>query len=166
MTNNETTRIYLNTWGAYNDGCIGYGWFTPEEARNFIDDDPERDGGEWFVADIDNYLGVEFGNLDYASVDAIIETIEALEALDEWELAMVVAIMEYHGYSHALDAIDAIDDHCCYTDLDAYHDFCDELLDFSGSNEILGRYFDYDAYHRDCDFDIYEASNGVCIMAY
>lgn len=166
MTTNETTRIYLNTWGAYNDGCIGYGWFTPEEARAFIDDDPERDGGEWFVADIDNYLGVEFGRLDYASVDTIIETIEALEALEEWELDEVVAIMEYRSTNDAQEAIEARDRYICYSDLDAYHDSCDELLDFSGSNEILECYFDYDAYHRDCDFDIFEASNGVCIMAY
>lgn len=159
----ETTKIYLNTWGAYNEGCIGYGWMTPDEARNFIEEDPERDGGEWFIADIDNYLGVEFGSLDYADVDEIIETIEALEELEDWELDEVVALMEYKGTQDAQEAIDDRDSYTFFADLDQYHDSCDEILEFNG-NEMLERYFDYDAYHRDCDLDIYEASNGVCIL--
>jgi hypothetical protein len=159
----ETTKVYLNTWGAYNDGCIGYGWMTPEEARDFIDEEPERDGGEWFIADIDNYLGVEFGSLDYANVDEVLETIETLEDLEDWELDEVVALMEYLNTNDAQEAIDKRDSYCFYSDLDQYHDCCDECLEF-GNNELLERYFDYDAYHRDCDFDIYEASNGVCIQ--
>lgn len=159
----ETTKIFLNTWGAYNNGCIGYGWMTPDEARNFIEEDPERDGGEWFIADIDNYLGVEFGSLEYADVDEIIETIEALEELEDWELDEVIALMEYKGTKDAQEAIDDRDSYTFFADLDQYHDSCDEILEFNG-NEMLERYFDYDAYHRDCDFDIYEASNGVCIL--
>lgn len=31
------TKIYLNTWGAYNNGCIGYGWMTADEAETFIE---------------------------------------------------------------------------------------------------------------------------------
>lgn len=163
MTTRETTKIFLNTWGAYNDGSIGYGWMTPDEARNFIDEDPERDGGEWFIADIDNYLGIKFGSLEYANVDEIIDTIEALEELDDYELDEVIAIMEYRSTNDAQEAIDSRDEYIIYSDLDQYHDSCDELLDFRG-NDILERYFDYDAYHRDCDFDVYEASNGVCIL--
>ena len=158
----EITKVFLNTWGAYNEGSIGYGWMTTEEARDFIDEDPERDGGEWFIADIDNYLGVEFGSLDYANVDDILDTIEALEELEDWELDEVVALMEYKGTKDAQEAIDDRDSYIFYTDLDAYYDSCDECVDFGG-NEFLERYFDWDAYHRDCKFDIYEASNGVCI---
>jgi hypothetical protein len=158
----EITKVYLNTWGAYNEGCIGYGWMTPDEAREFIDNDPERDGGEWFIADIDNYLGVEFGSLDYANVDEILDAIETLEEMEEWERDEVVALMEYKGTNDVQEAIDDRDNYCFYSDIDQYHDCCDECLEF-GNNELLERYFDYDAYHRDCDFDIYEASNGVCI---
>ena len=164
MTNaREITKVYLNTWGAYNEGCIGYGWMTPDEARDFIDEEPERDGGEWFIADIDNYLGVDFGSLDYANVDDILETIETLEDLEEWELDEVVALMEYLGTNDAQEAIDSRDSYIFYSDIDQYHDCCDECLEFNG-NEILERYFDWDAFHRDCDFDIYEASNGVCVQ--
>jgi hypothetical protein len=159
----ETTKVYLNTWGAYNEGCIGYGWMTPDEARDFIEADPERDGGEWFIADIDNYLGVEFGSLDYADVEEILDSIELLENMDDYELEQVIALMEYKGTKNAQEAIDDLDSYTFYSDLDEYHDCCDECIDFGG-NELMERYFDYDAYHRDCDFDIYEASNGVCIL--
>lgn len=160
----EQTKIFLNTWGAYNNGSIGCGWMTPEEARDFIDENPERDGGEWFIADIDNYLGIEFGNLDYANVDEIIETIEMLENLEDWEVDEIVALMEYLNTDNAQEAIDKKDYYSFYSDIDQYHDCCDEALDFTGCNELLERYFDYDAFHRDCDFDIYEASNGICIL--
>ena len=159
----EITKVYLNTWGAYNDGCIGYGWMTPDEARDFIEEDTERDGGEWFIADIDNYLGVEFGSLEYANVEDILDTIEALEELEDWELDEVVALMEYKGTNDAQEAIDDRDSYIFFADLDQYHDCCDECLDLGG-NELAERYFDWEAFHRDCDFDIYEASNGVCIQ--
>lgn len=159
----ETTKIYLNTWGAYNDGSIGYGWFTPDEARAFISEDEERDGGEWFIADIDNYLGVDFGNLEYCDIDEICDTIDELEQLDEWELDYVIALMEYLNTNDAQEAIDAMDAHIIYSDIEDYYNACDELLDFNG-NDFLERYFDYDMYHRDCEYDIYQASNGVCIM--
>jgi hypothetical protein len=162
MTNVNETKVFLNTWGNYNDGSIGYGWMTADEARNFIDEDTERDGGEWFIADIDNYLGVDFGSLDYANVYEILDTIETLEAMEDCERDEVVALMEYLNTNDAQEAIDSLDSYVFYTDIDSYHDCCDECLEFNG-NDLLERYFDYDAYHRDCDFDIYEASNGVCI---
>lgn len=158
------TKIFLNTWGAYNNGSIGYGWMTAEEARDFIEEDEERDGGEWFIADIDNYLGVQFSNLDYADVMEVIETIEALEAMCDWERDEIVALMEYLGTDNASEAMDEHGNYSFYSDIDSYHDSCDECLDFSGCNELLERYFDFEAYHRDCDFDIYEAENGVCIL--
>ena len=159
---NKTT-IYLNTWGAYNNGCIGYGWMDPEEARDFIEKDPERDGGEWFIADLDNYTGVHFGSLEYCNVEEIIDTIEALNNMQEWERKEVAAVMEYLSTNDAQEAIDKKDNYIIFSDLDQYHDSCDETLEF-GNNELLERYFDYEAFHRDCDFDIFEASNGVCIL--
>lgn len=157
------TKIYLNTWGAYNNGCIGYGWMTPDEARDFIDEDPERDGGEWFIADIDNYLGIEFSNLNYCNVDDVIDTIETLENMYDWERDEVIAVMEYLNTDDVQEAIDKKDNYCIYSNVDSYLDSCDELLEFNG-NSFIERYFDYDAYHRDCMFDAYEAGNGVVIV--
>lgn len=158
------TKLFLNTWGAYNNGCIGYGWMSTDEAREFIDDNPERDGGEWFIADIDNYTGVEFGNLDYANVDDIIEAIELLNDMQDWELKEIAAVMEYLNTTDVNEAIDKKDDYIIYSDIDEYHESCDESINFNGCDELIERYFDYEAFHRDCDFDIYEASNGVCIL--
>lgn len=158
------TRVFLNTWGAYNDGCIGYGWMNPEEARNFIEENPARDGGEWFIADIDNYLGVKFSNLDYCDVMEVIETIEILENMSDWEKDEVIAIMEYLSIDDAQEAICEKDRYILFCDMDSYLDSCDELLDFNG-NDFIERYFDYDAYHRDCKFDVYEAENGVVILS-
>ena len=157
------TKIYLNTWGAYNDGHIGYGWMDPEEARQFIEQDEERDGGEWFIADIDNYTGVDFGSLDYCNVNEIIDAIEALNNMDQWERDEIAAVMEYLNTNDVNEAIYKKDNYCIFSDIEQYHDSCDETLDF-GNNELLERYFDYESYHNDCDYDIYEASNGVCIL--
>lgn len=162
----ENTRVYLNTWKNYNEGGIGYGWMTAAEAREFIEADPERDGGEWFIADIDNYLGIKISSYDYCNVMEVIDTIEALEEMDEWEQKEVVALMEYLGTENAQEAIDKKDSYIFYPDVDAYYDSMDELIEeqINGSPEIISRYFDYEAYHRDCDFDMTEMSNGICIV--
>jgi antirestriction protein len=159
----ERTKIFLNTWEAYNNGCIGYGWMTPEEARDFIDEEPERDGGEWFIADIDNYLGVDFGPLDYANINEIIKAIEELENMEEWEKDEVIAVMEYLNTNAVQEAIYKKNNYSIFNDIEQYHNCCDETIEF-GNNELLERYFDFEAFHRDCDYDIFEASNGVCIL--
>ena len=158
------TKIFLNTWGAYNNGEIGYGWMTPQEALDFIEENSEKDGGEFFIADINNYTGVDFGTVEYASINEVCEVIMTLNDMAEWERKEIVALMEYEGSYSVKEAIDNKDDYIFYSDIDEYHYSCDELLDFRGCNDIIERYFDYDAYHSDCDFDIYEASNGVCVF--
>lgn len=161
----ERTELFLNTWGAYNNGSIGYGWMTAEEAKEFIEQNSERDGGEWFIADINNYLGVQISNYDYYDVIEVIDTIITLEELEDWERDEVVALMEYLNTDNASEAIEQKDRYTFYSDIDTYHDLMDELIEEQGGNELLLRYFDYDAYHRDCDFDVSEMSNGVVIAA-
>jgi hypothetical protein len=159
------TKLFLNTWGAYNNGSIGYGWMTADEARDFIDNNPERDGGEWFIADIDNYLGIDFGELEYTNIDVAIEAITTLSDMQEWEQKEIVAVMEYIGSYDVSEAIYKRDNrYIIYSDINEYHESCDESINFNGCDELIERYFDYDAFHRDCDFDIFEASNGVCIL--
>ena len=160
----KETKVFLNTWGAYNDGCIGYGWMTPSEAREFIEEDDERDGGEWFIADIDNYLGVEFTNLNYCNVGDVLDTIEELESLDDYEVDEVVALMEYLNTDSAQEALDQKDNYSFYSDINSFYECMDELVECEKGSEFLLRYFDYEAYHRDCSFDISEMSNGVCIQ--
>ena len=162
----KKTKIFLNTWGAYNDGSIGYGWMTPSEARDFIDKDKERDGGEFFIADIDNYLGMKFSNLEYCNINNVIETIETLENLEQYDRDCVVALMEHDLYLDIFTAIESLDEYIFYEDKEAYYNMCDEAVEeeINNYNGLLSQYFDYEAYHFNCDFNIFEASNGICIL--
>lgn len=163
----ERTELYLNTWRAYNEGSIGYGWMSAEEAEEFIKENPERDGGEWFIADIDNYTGVKFSSLDYCDVMEVIQSIKILEDLEEGERDEVVALMEYLNTDSAEKAVDEMDNYTFYTDINSFHDCMDELIDeeLASVPDSIARYFDYEAYHRDCDFDVTEMSNGIVIAA-
>lgn len=161
----EKTEVYLNTWGAYNDGFVGFGWMDAETAKNFINENPERAGGEWFIADIDNYTGLDFGNLDYCNVMEILDTIEVLENMSRYEMDEIVAIMENDTSLTIQEAFDEKDNYIFYSSINEYHDLCDEQIrDELNSNELIAQYFDYEAYHRDCDMDITEASNGICFL--
>ena len=157
------TKVYLNTWKNYNNGFLGYGWMTAEEAIEFIEEDPDRAGGEWFIADIDNYLDVDFGNLEYRNVMETLETIQELESMNEWERKEIIAVMDYLN-CNIDEAIEAKDNYIIYEDIDSYLESMDELIDLSGIPENLQYYFDYDAYHRDCMLDAYECSNGIALV--
>lgn len=157
------TKVFLNTWQAYNNGFLGFGWMNAETAIDFIDEDPDRAGGEWFIADINNYLGVDFGNLDYANVMEVLETIQELENMEEYEKDEVIAVMEYLNCD-IQEAIDNKDNYIFYPDTGTYFESMDELVDLSGMPENLRYYFDYEAYHRDCMIDAYKAKNGIIII--
>lgn len=166
----ENTKIFLNTWGAYNNGSIGFGWFEPQEALDFMESSLKDDnfvaknGEEFFIADIDNYLGFDFGNLEYANIEEVCETIETLEGMEEYEKDAIIAILEHKGSNNILEAIEDMDSYIIYASVDDYFDCCDESIDFKG-NDFMERYFDFEAYHRDCLYDAYEASNGVVLVS-
>lgn len=160
----EITKVWLNTWGNYNNGGLGYGWKTPEEAEEFIEDNPERDGGEWFIADVDDYLGIDLPRLNYREVFATLELLQGLEALNEFERDCLIAVMHDNNIFDLEEAQRLADGYIFYKDWEAYHDSCDELLDLSNVPDTFARYFDYEAYHRDCDYDAREADNGIILV--
>ena len=102
---------------------------------------------------------------------------ETIGHLDSEELEVLEAIIElkiswkwdtekkqyFYTIEDLQDAVDLIDNVTHFKDWDSYYDYCDEMLDFTGSNEMIERYFDYETYHRDCGFDVSEASNGVIL---
>lgn len=166
----DETKLFLNTWGAYNSGSIGYGWMTPEEARKFIQENPNRDGGEWFIADIDNYLGIDtraaWGSLDYANVSDVINDIEKLEELNESELKLVNALIECYNMS-VDDAIDSKDDYLWFSDRDSWEDFLTEQVELEArEHDIPSKfldYFDYSKYIDNEEYYVTIAANGVVI---
>lgn len=154
-------ELWINDWANYNNGGLGYGWMTPEQVIDFIDESQENgEDREWFIADYE--LPFEVGELTpiYDLCEALLE----FEELDDFEQACVAALVDVSN-SNLAEAIESLDRYTFYEDLESYHDCCDELLDFSG-NSWLERYFDYEAYHRDCDFDVTEASNGIVVCLY
>ena len=160
----EITKVWLNTWGNYNDGGLGYGWKTPDEALKFIEDNPERDGGEWFIADIDDYLGIDLPNLNYRNVSATLELLQKLEDLDEYERNCLIAVMHDNNCFDIEESEDLSDRYAFYKSWEAYHESCEENLCLETYPEIFRRYFDYVSFYRDCDFDAREAENGIILV--
>lgn len=160
----EITKVWLNTWGNYNEGHLGYGWKTPDEALEFIEDNPERDGGEWFIADIDDYMGIDFPNLNYRNVSEALELLQKLEELDEYERKCIIAVMQDNNCFNFEEAEDLADRYAFYESWEAYHESCEEGLCLDELPEICRRYFDYVSFYRDCDFDAREAENGIILV--
>lgn len=72
----------------------------------------------------------------------------------------------FYTFDELEQAIEDTEKITYFSDMDAYYDYCDDLLNFPDNNSVEARYFDYDAYHRDCEYDITEASNGVIIASW
>lgn len=111
-------------------------------------------------------MGVEFGNLDYAIIEDVCETIETLEDMDEDEQAKIIALINY-GYELS-DAIDKADDCYYYESESDYDDYIDELADecyLSQVPETVRFYFDYGAFRRDYKLEAtyYETKDGAII---
>lgn len=114
------------------------------------------------------------------TLDELLQTKKAQKIIDENlssynDEDYVYAVLEYkywhyengktiYNFDDLENAINDIENWnlTIYSDLDAYHDSCDETIEF-WQNETLERYFDYDAFHDDCDYDVTETSNGVVI---
>lgn len=157
------SKVYLNSWHFYNEGYLGFGWMTTEEARTFIEEhENDTRYEELFIADYESDYKIK--NCDYCNVFEELDNLDAFDSLEDFDRDCVSALLE-NGYTLP-EAIDSLDNFIFYADIDEYHDFCDELIEchLSGRDDIISRYFDYEAYHRDCDYDITEASNGICYL--
>ena len=154
-----STMLFINDWRSYNNGeWISEKWMTPQEVLDFLDGHAKEDR-EWFVADFDSTEGLEIP--ECCNVYDICQALLEIEDFDDFEQKCVAAIVE-DGISLE-DAPHKLDEYVFFENVDAYHDSLDECLDLP-EDSVLSRYFDYDAYHRDCDFDVTEASNGICFM--
>lgn len=117
---------------------------------------------------------------NYKTIEELLNTKKAQKILDENlsnynDEDTVYAVLEVNYYSregYTYDDLEnAINDIerwrvTYYSDIDSYHDSCDELLEFRNDWDIRERYFDYESYHNDCDYDVTEASNWVVICNY
>lgn len=90
------------------------------------------------------------------------DVIEAILELNYWHYDAEKK-ETFYTFDELEQAIEDTEKITYFSDMDAYYDYCDDLLSFADSNSVEARYFDYDAYHRDCEYDVTEASNGVVI---
>lgn len=164
-------KVVLNTWGAYSYGQTDYGWMTIKEARKFIEDNPSRDGGEWYIVDIDDCnLGIRpisiWGNLDYANVIDVLNDLELLQDLDTNDILIVLAIVDCHNDT-IKEAIDQKDNYTWFANRDSWEDFIKEsvtleAIDYNIPKKFI-EYFNFDRYLDELEMDTEEAMNGVII---
>lgn len=153
------TRLFINDWRSYNEGeWIADEWMTPSQVLEFLDEHEEEDR-EWFIADCESEEG--FCLPESCNLYAVCEALVDLELMDAFDQSCVAALVE-NGESLE-DAPYKLSHYIFYESIDMYHAACDEALNFP-EDPVFSCYFDYEAYHRDCDFDITEASNGICYM--
>lgn len=146
-----STTLFLNDWANYNNGGLGYGWMTPQEVRDFMEERKDEDR-EWFIADIDNYLGIDFGNLDYANIEDICNTIETLEDMDQWELDTILAACELWNVDEVLE--NGVGSYNLLCDVNTDSDLGYYWIEESGCYDLskmgnLANYIDYEAFGRD-----------------
>ena len=168
-------RIFVNTWGNYNEnGADGGEWITlPMDedelaekletiAKAMGDEDPE-----WAIHDYEWEGRIDLGEVH--EMDSIMEWNEKCEeadVLDEWDLEEIQAAIEAFGYSFA-EAMEK-QQNGSFTfypgkDLDGVaEEMIEECYITKDPPEIFTRYFDYKAFARDLEMDGYtETSYGV-----
>lgn len=165
-------KIYVNTWGNYNEnGAEGGEWITLPMDSDELEEPLERIANkmgdpdpEWAIHDYE-WQEYHFGSIDEMdSVEEWNERCDRLEGLESWDIEKLDAIIEATGRS--LDeALDDLDDAIYYDGMtleEVAEQIVDECYDLP---EIALRYFDYEAFARDLSFDGYtETEHGViCI---
>lgn len=163
----DLTKVFLNTWGAYNNGSIGYGWMEPAEAIEFMEENEERDGGEWFIADIDNYTNCKFDKLEYENAYEFCKMLERFNDLDEYDQAEAAARVEAFGEDLS-EAMENLGNSTFWYNMTMEEvadqeadEFIASLTAGNKAAEALARYFDYEAFKRDLSFDYTETETGV-----
>lgn len=153
------TNLFINDWKSYNEGnWIATDWMTPEQVLAFLEEHKEEDR-EWFVADCESDEGFDIP--ECCNIYDVCLALVEIETMDEFDQRCIAAIVE-NGETLE-DAINKLGSYLFYDSIEEYHNSCVECLELP-KDSILSRYFDYDSFIQDCDFDITEASNGICFL--
>lgn len=171
-------RIYINTWGNYNEnGADGGKWISlPMEesdldaeleavAENMGDADPE-----WFINDYewecDDHLTDISENSNLYELNKLAERIADL---NDYEIRVLLAMSE--AFTRDLTEILWYIEHgrySFYEDMDlteVAEEFVEACYFSKDTPDIFRRYFDYEAFGRDLGFDGYtETKWGVIVI--
>ena len=154
-------KIFVNTWGNYNEnGADGGEWITlPMDeddlqetldriAENMGDNDPE-----WCIHDYEWGEEWDGDNIDENdNIEELNEYCQRLDDLDEYEVKIYSAAVSYWGKKYV--DIDDLDDYRLMEDVTNEYDLGYYYAVESGcydleSMGILANYFDYEAFGRD-----------------
>ncbi|WP_298578876.1 hypothetical protein [uncultured Olegusella sp.] len=157
----NSVEVFLNTWKNYNEGGLGFGWMAPEEALDFMESHPDFKGGEYFIADIDNF-STSIPSLELCNTADTCKALAEFGELDESEKLHAAALAECEGCT-LQEAIDSLDDHVFYDDVNEFYECMDELLteELPDALHHFTYYIDWDKWHEACLMDYFTAKNGV-----
>lgn len=158
-------KIFVNTWGNYNEnGADGGRWLDlpidPDELEETLeniaaamgDNDPE-----WAIHDYEWDGAFDGGEIsEYDNIQDLNEYAQQLDDLDKWELETYAAAVEYWGRKYV--DIDDIDEYHLYSDVTTDYDLGYYWIEESGCYDLsslghLSNYFDYEAFGRDIRFE-------------
>ena len=165
-------KIYVNTWGNYNEnGAEGGEWITlpmdSDELEETLQRIADKMGGtdpEWAIHDYE-WQECQLGPVEEdANIFALNELAEELENLMDYELEALAAALEAEddGLETHLRKLNSYSFYPGMTLEEVAEQIVNERYDLP---EIALRYFDYEAFARDLRFDGYsETAHGViCI---
>ena len=172
-------KIFINTWGNYNEnGADGGRWVNlpmdEDELEAELESIAEAMGDhdpEFAIHDYEweNYHIRDINELE--SIHKLNEELQELAELDDYDMEEALAAVEAWGYSLE-EAISKQSQgyFILYRNMDLYDvavELADEMMHCYGNKEvpeIFTRYFDYNAFARDLGFDGYtETDFGVIV---
>ena len=175
MKNNTNPKIWVTTYGAYNDGRLDGRWIDLTEVEDVqeiydaVKEDTRDPDPEIMVCDYE-YLPegmyTEAAGTDdlQAMLDYAWLNDDDREILDGW--------LEHAGWDKRRTVEEQLDEaHEQYSGrYESFSDFAYELaMDtgiFDGKNELLERYFNWDAWERDLKYDYHYSDNGCVYSMY
>lgn len=168
----ENIKIYVNTWGNYNENGACYGaWLSlpmdPDDLEEKLEKIAERMGDhdpEWFINDTDINFPMDVGEND--SIFELNEIAEEIESLDDYDREKLAAVLEamYSDPHQALSTLSKVE---FYPDM-TIKDYAYMLVEnnFPDADNFLLRYFDYDSYARDLSIEGCAEVNGGVLVEY
>jgi antirestriction protein len=166
---NTNPKIWITSYGAYNDGRLDGRWIDLTEISDLseiydaVKEDTGEEDPELMICDYE-YLPADMyteaagpddlqAMLDYAWLDK-----EELEILAGW--------LEFTGWDSSKtvqEQLQDAQDHF-YGKYESFSDFAYQLAEdcciFDGKNETLERYFNWEAWERDLSYDYHYSEAG------
>ena len=143
-------KVYINTWGRYNEGKTG-AWFTLGENDNedfteLLESKIVDSDAEYFIQDYDS-IGFEV-----SEYDNFFEMNEKLYEIDDYFEDMFLAVCEFEGTASAFEEAENGFEHYYLIDVENEEELGQHLLDEGLMGDIpesIEKYLDVEEIGRD-----------------